>query len=78
MIALAEKRGSADNLSVQIVRVEAVEKIFTRYRGMTVYHPSPRGIMSSEPEVGQVLDNRFQIEDLITRSGMASIFPQGP
>jgi len=73
MIALAEKRGSADNLSVQIVRVEAVEKI-TRYRGMTVYHPSPRGIMSSEPEVGQVLDNRFQIEDLISRSGMASIF----
>jgi len=73
LIELAEKRGSADNLSVQIVRVEEVEQV-ARYRGMAVYQPVRKNIMSSEPEVGQVLDNRFQIEDLITRSGMASIF----
>ena len=30
--------------------------------------------MSHEVEVGQVLDDRFHITDLISRSGMASIF----
>src|SRR5437667_740467 len=73
LIALAEKRGSADNLSVQIMHVDAVEQV-TRYRGMIVYQPPRKGIMSTEPEVGQVLDNRFAIEDLVARSGMASIF----
>ena len=73
LIALAEKRGSADNLSVQVVHVHDVERV-ARYRGMAVYHNVPRRPMSSEPEVGQLLDNRFQIEELIARSGMASIF----
>ena len=30
--------------------------------------------MSNEVEVGQVLDNRFRITDVVSRSGMASIF----
>ena len=43
------------------------------YRGLPIYH-EPELPMSHEMEVGQVLDGRFQITEVISRSGMASIF----
>ena len=43
------------------------------YRGLPIYQ-EPERPMSNEIEVGQVLDNRFQITGVISRSGMASIF----
>ena len=72
LVALAEKRGTDDNLSVQIVRIDRVEDVMF-YRGQPIYQERELP-MSNEIEVGQVLDNRFRITDLISRSGMASIF----
>jgi len=72
LVALAEKRGTDDNLSVQIVRIDRVEDVMF-YRGQPIYQERELP-MSTEVEVGQVLDNRFRITDLVSRSGMASIF----
>jgi serine/threonine-protein kinase len=72
LVALAEKRGTDDNLSVQIIHIDRVEEVLF-YRGQPMYR-EPNIQMSNEVEVGQLLDNRFQITDLISRSGMASIF----
>ena len=72
LVDLAVRRGTDDNLSVQIVEVDKVEHVMY-YRGLPIYcEPEPQ--MSPEMEVGQVLDERFQITDVISRSGMASIF----
>ena len=72
LVALAEKRGADDNLSVQIVHVHRIEHLMY-YRGLPIYQEPERPV-SNEIEVGQVLDNRFQITGVISRSGMASIF----
>ncbi len=72
LVALAEKRGTDDNLSVQIVHIQKVEQLIY-YRGLPVYQ-EPEPVMGYEVEVGQTLDNRFQILGVISRSGMASIF----
>jgi serine/threonine-protein kinase len=73
LVALAERRGADDNLSVQVFRVERVEQLLY-YRGVPLYQEVPNSAMSNEVEVGQVVDDRFQITGLISRSGMASIF----
>ena len=44
------------------------------YRGLPTYQKENPAIMGSELEVGQTLDGRYEITDLISRSGMASIF----
>ena len=72
LVTLAEKRGTDDNLSIQIVQVKRVEQLMY-YRGLPIYH-EPEALMSGELEAGHVLDGRFQIVDAINRSGMASIF----
>jgi serine/threonine-protein kinase len=73
LLALAGKNGSDDNLSVQIAHIDRVEQLIY-YRGVPVYQEAPDLAMSSEIQVGQVLDNRFHITGVISRSGMASIF----
>lgn len=72
LIALASKRGTDDNLSIQVVRIDRVEEVMF-YRGLPIYKEIEQP-MSHETEVGDVLDGRFQITELISRSGMASIF----
>ena len=72
LLALAEKRGTEDNLTVQVVRVDRVEEMMF-YRGLPIYREVAQP-MSHEVEVGQTLDGRFQITELVSRSGMASIF----
>ena len=59
LVELAEKRGTDDNLSVQIVQIQRVEQVMY-YRGLPIYH-EPELPMSHELEVGQVLDDRFHI-----------------
>jgi serine/threonine-protein kinase len=71
-VQLAERRGTDDNLSVQIARVEKVTTL-SYFRGQPIYHDNEVA-MPNEVEIGEVLDNRFQIESLISRSGMASIY----
>jgi serine/threonine protein phosphatase PrpC len=72
LLALAERRGTVDNLSVQVVRIDRVEEMMV-YRGLPIYREVAQP-MTNEVEVGQVLDDRFKIVQLVSRSGMASIF----
>ena len=73
LIDMAMKRGSDDNVTAQVIRVDKVDQV-RYYRGAAIYSEEPRAAMTSEPQVGQVLDARFEITGLIARSGMGSIF----
>jgi serine/threonine-protein kinase len=74
LVALAESRGTDDNLSVQVMQVNDIEKM-TYYRGLPVYHePSAQATTGYELRPGHTLDDRFSIEETISRSGMATIF----
>jgi serine/threonine-protein kinase len=72
LLALAEKRGSDDNISLQIIAVHDWEKV--------VHSSSPNGsgtknlLGAGDLAPGQLLDGRFELTDLIARSNMASIF----
>jgi serine/threonine protein phosphatase PrpC len=70
---LAEKRGSEDNISVQVLRVENVQRV-GYYRGAVAYYAPVAQPVSNEPQVGQVFDERFEITDIISRSGMSSVY----
>lgn len=72
LIELAERRGASDNLSVQVAAVENVTQV-RYYRGVPIYD-SPEPEQPTETELGQVLDDRFELTGVISRSGMASIF----
>src|SRR5208283_4766588 len=70
LIALAEKRQVSDNVSVQIIQVWDLDQSAA---------PSPvssptRNATGGELAVGQLLDGRFEITDVIAKSGMASLF----
>jgi len=73
LVALAEQRGTDDNLSVQILLINEVEK-FSYYRGVPMYHEQTTPASGYEPQPGKTLDNRFFITETISRSGMATIF----
>jgi serine/threonine-protein kinase len=73
LIALAEKRGAEDNVSVQLIRINEIEHRHF-YRGAPYYVKASTPAVSNEIQPGQMLDDRFEITDLINRSGMASIF----
>ena len=70
---LAERRGSEDNISVQVLRVENVQRV-GYYRGAVAYYAPVAQPVSNEPQVGQVFDERFEITDIISRSGMSSVY----
>ncbi len=72
LLALAERRGTVDNLTVQVVRIDRVEEMMV-YRGLPIYREVAQP-MTNEVDVGQTLDDRFKITELVSRSGMASIF----
>jgi serine/threonine-protein kinase len=69
LIALAEKRQVSDNVSVQIVQVWDVDRAKTN-PGAARMRPSA----GSDLGVGTLLDDRFEITDIIAKSGMASLF----
>jgi serine/threonine-protein kinase len=73
LVRMAERRGADDNLSIQVIQVQAIERL-SYYRGLPTFQKESPAIMGSELEVGQVLDGRFRITDMISRSGMATIF----
>jgi serine/threonine-protein kinase len=73
LVRLAERREADDNLSIQVIQVQAIERL-SYYRGLPTFQKESPAVMGSELEVGQVLDGRFRIVDVISRSGMASIF----
>jgi serine/threonine protein phosphatase PrpC len=70
LIELAERRQASDNVSVQIIQVWQVEKSFqARSAGDKTHRPYGNNI-----NVGDLLDDRFEITDVIAKSGMASLF----
>jgi serine/threonine-protein kinase len=73
LVALAERRQVDDNLSVQIIQVEDLDLI-SFFRGVAIYRNETKAPVSNELEPGQLLDERFETLELISRSGMASIF----
>jgi serine/threonine protein phosphatase PrpC len=73
LVALAEQRGTDDNLSVQVLQVNDVEEL-SYYRGAPAYHKPPDLTTGYEISPGQTLDDRFFIVETISRSGMANIF----
>jgi serine/threonine protein phosphatase PrpC len=74
LIALAERRGADDNISVQIITVQSVEMV-NYNRGTPIYYRVPDlSPLGSDIGPGQVLDDRYELNEIISRSGMASIF----
>jgi serine/threonine-protein kinase len=73
MITLAEERKTDDNLSVQVVAIEKVERVLY-HMGVPYYREASETAKSYEIEIGQILDDRFQVTEIINRSGMATIF----
>jgi serine/threonine-protein kinase len=70
LLALAERRQVSDNVSVQIVQVWDVDRTKTTYAGAD----KMRSSQGTDLGVGTVLDDRFEITDIIAKSGMASLF----
>jgi serine/threonine-protein kinase len=73
---LAIRRGTDDNLSVQVVQVDRLNEP-KHDKAITILqqtHGGGQGFVSNEVVPGQTLDNRFLIEDVISRSGMGSIY----
>jgi len=73
LVALAEKRGGEDNISVQVIRIDRVEAV-SNYRGAPIYHEQTQPVAAGEFYPGQIVDNRFEIAEVISRSGMAVIY----
>jgi protein phosphatase len=73
MIALAEERKTDDNLSVQVARMERIERLLY-HMGVPYHREVPESANNHEVQIGQVLDERFQIAETLNRSGMATIF----
>jgi serine/threonine protein phosphatase PrpC/predicted Ser/Thr protein kinase len=69
LIALAEKRQASDNISVQIVQVWEVDQPAGTNPANNPIRPAGK-----ELSVGSLLDDRFEITDIIAKSGMASLF----
>ncbi|MGD0059503.1 MAG: protein kinase [Verrucomicrobiia bacterium] len=73
LVALAEQRGSDDNVSAQVTQIEEIEAV-GYYRGVPMFHKPAEKAVTSEVEAGQLLDDRFFIHEMISRSGMAAIY----
>jgi eukaryotic-like serine/threonine-protein kinase len=73
LIALAEERKTDDNLSVQVAQIDGIERVLY-HMGVPYYREVKEVSKSYEIQIGQVLDERFQITEVINRSGMATIF----
>jgi serine/threonine-protein kinase len=70
LVALAEKRQAGDNVSVQIIHVWEVDAS----RNISPLNPAAQRPMGHDLGVGSLLDNRFEITDVIAKSGMATLF----
>jgi serine/threonine protein phosphatase PrpC len=83
LVALAEKRGSDDNISLQLIEVRNWEQVAQSARVALGADAPPRKAAAAaaaaasgtgEPGPGMLLDGRFELTDLVARSNMSSIF----
>jgi serine/threonine-protein kinase len=72
IIGLCESRGAEDNSTVVVCRVDSVRTV-NYFRGIAVVQEKKQ-TMSNDVTTNDVLDDRFEILDTISRSGMATIF----
>jgi serine/threonine protein phosphatase PrpC len=76
LVSLAERRRTDDNLSIQVVQVVRLTE--PRHdQSISVLKKTSSGMgtsMTNETKAGDLLDGRFEIQDVISRSGMASIY----
>lgn len=76
LTSLAVRRGTDDNLSVQVVQVDRLNEP-KHDHGISILQKTAsggQGHVTNEVLPGQTLDNRFLIEEVISRSGMGSIY----
>ena len=59
LVALAEQRGTDDNLSVQVVQINEVEKV-ALYRGVAMYQEAADPTTKYELRPGQILATVFR------------------
>ncbi len=69
---LCERRKTDDNFSAQILQILGVERMGS-IRG-TTFFSKVGSHMANDVQVGQTIDNRYNVTDVIAKSGMASIF----
>jgi serine/threonine-protein kinase len=83
LVALAGKRGSDDNISLQLIEVRNLEQVAQSARvALGAGTPPKKAAVEIAAAVagtgdlgpGMLLDGRFELTDLIARSNMASIF----
>ncbi len=83
LVALATKRGSDDNISMQLIEVRNWEEVAKTARvAMGASIPPKKAAVAvaqvatgaGDPGPGTLLDGRFELTDLVARSNMASIF----
>jgi serine/threonine protein phosphatase PrpC len=72
--ALTLKRGGDDNISLQVLEVRDWEKVATNAPQSSAPRTAATKAGTGELAPGLLLDNRFELTDLIARSNMASIF----
>jgi serine/threonine protein phosphatase PrpC len=76
LVSLAERRGTDDNLSAQVIQVDRlVEPKYDQPISILKKTGGTQPVsMTNEVKPGDTIDGRFEIEDVISRSGMASLF----
>ena len=76
LVSLAERRGTDDNLSSQVIQVDRL--VEPKYdQPISIMKKTGGGqpvSMANEVKPGDIIDGRFEIEGVISRSGMASLF----
>jgi serine/threonine-protein kinase len=76
LVSLAERRGTDDNLSAQVIQVDRL--VEPKYdQPISIMKKTGGGqpvSMANEVKPGDIIDGRFEIEGVISRSGMASLF----
>ncbi len=76
LINLAERRGTDDNLTAQLIHVDRVTPLRKEkpLSILTAAGRAPEVQDQNELTVGQVIDDRYRIDSKISRSGMATIY----
>ena len=76
LVSLAERGGTDDNLSAQVIQVDRL--VEPKYdQPISILKKTGGGqpvTMTNEVKPGDIIDGRFEIESVISRSGMASLF----
>jgi serine/threonine protein phosphatase PrpC len=80
LVALAEKRGGDDNISLQLIEIRDWENAAQTAPRVSTWGaakpPTSAAVEARTGDIapGMVLDGRFELTDLIARSNMASLF----